>query len=40
MSLIDYIDKGGLIAYILLSFNIVGFSIMFWKLLLFRSFNQ
>jgi len=39
MSLIDYIDKGGLVAYILLILNIVGFSIMFWKLFMFRKFK-
>lgn len=39
MSLIDYINKGGLVAYILLVFNIIGFSIMFRKLLMFRKFN-
>jgi len=31
MSLWDYIEKGGVIMYILLALNIVGFSIMIWK---------
>jgi biopolymer transport protein ExbB len=31
MSLWDYIEKGGVIMYILLALNVVGFSIMIWK---------
>ena len=27
----DYIDKGGIIVYILIALNIVGFTIIFWK---------
>lgn len=32
VDLINYIDRGGIIVYILIVFNIVGFTIMFWKL--------
>lgn len=31
MNLIEYIDKGGIIVYILIFLNIVGFTIIFWK---------
>lgn len=31
-SLMEYIDKGGVIIYILIFLNIIGFSIMLWKL--------
>lgn len=31
MELIDYIQRGGIIVYILIAMNIVGFTIMFWK---------
>ncbi len=31
--LLDYIDRGGLIVYILIVLNIIGFSIMLWKFL-------
>ena len=43
MSLIEYIDKGGAIAYILLAFNIVGISTMLWKVVVitrFRSYKE
>ncbi len=40
MSLIDYIDKGGLIAYILLIFNIVGISTMLWKIVVITRFRS
>lgn len=33
MDLIDYIDKGGLIVYILIVLNIIGFTIIIWKFL-------
>lgn len=33
MELITYIDKGGMIMYILLGLNILGFTLMFFKLL-------
>lgn len=39
MSLIEYIDKGGAIAYILLAFNIVGISIMLWKIVVLVRFR-
>ena len=32
VDLINYIDRGGIIVYILIGFNIIGFTIMFWKL--------
>lgn len=31
MNLMDYIDKGGIIVYILIALNIIGFTIIFWK---------
>lgn len=31
--LLEYINRGGLIVYILIVLNIIGFSIMFWKFL-------
>jgi len=31
MEILTYIDRGGLIAYLLIGFNIVGFSIIVWK---------
>ena len=39
MSLIEYIDKGGAIAYILLAFNIIGISIMLWKIVVLTRFR-
>jgi len=33
MDLLSFIDRGGLIVYILIAVNIVGFSIMMWKLI-------
>lgn len=39
MSLIEYIDKGGVIAYILLAFNIIGISIMLWKIVVLTKFR-
>ena len=32
VDLITYIDRGGIIVYILIFLNIIGFTIMFWKL--------
>lgn len=32
MNLIEYIDKGGVIVYILIALNILGFTIILWKL--------
>ncbi len=40
MDLISYIDRGGIIVYILIALNIIGFTIMLWKffsLILFRN---
>lgn len=31
MTLMDYIDKGGIIVYILIILNTIGFAIIFWK---------
>lgn len=31
MSLLDYIDKGGIIVYILIFLNVIGFTIILWK---------
>lgn len=31
MNLMDYIDKGGIIVYILIILNIIGFAIILWK---------
>lgn len=33
MDLMNYIDRGGIIVYILIFLNVLGFAIMFWKLL-------
>jgi len=32
MDIVSYIDRGGVIVYILIALNIIGFSIMLWKL--------
>ena len=32
MNILNYIDRGGIIVYILIIFNIVGFTIMIWKI--------
>ncbi|WP_121626217.1 MotA/TolQ/ExbB proton channel family protein [Poseidonibacter antarcticus] len=34
VELIDYINRGGVIVYILIGLNIIGFTIMFWKLII------
>jgi len=34
VELIDYINRGGLIVYILIGLNVIGFTIMFWKLII------
>ena len=31
MDLMSYIDKGGIIVYILIGLNIIGFTIILWK---------
>ena len=33
INLLEYIDKGGIIVYILIVLNIIGFTIIFWKFL-------
>lgn len=33
IELMDYVDRGGVIVYILIALNIIGFSIMLWKFL-------
>ena len=40
MDLINYIDRGGIIVYILIILNIVGFSIMFWKAFVLLSLKR
>ena len=40
MELIDYIQRGGIIVYILIAMNIVGFTIMFWKSFVFLGLNK
>lgn len=40
MKVIDYINQGGPIMYILLIFNIVGFTILVWKILSIVSFKK
>lgn len=32
LELVDYINRGGLIVYILIGLNVIGFTIMLWKL--------
>lgn len=32
MDLMSYIDRGGIIVYILIAMNFIGFTIMFWKI--------
>jgi biopolymer transport protein ExbB len=31
MDLVNYIERGGIIVYILIAMNVIGFTIMFWK---------
>ena len=33
MDLMEYIDKGGIIVYVLIALNIIGFAIIIWKFL-------
>jgi biopolymer transport protein ExbB len=40
IDLMYYIDRGGVIVYVLLALNIIGFSIMLWKILLFMYAKQ
>lgn len=40
MSLFEYVAKGGLVAYILVFFNVCGISIVLWKILHIRRFNR
>ncbi len=35
IELVDYINRGGIIVYVLLALNIIGFTIMLWKLFVF-----
>jgi len=35
IDIIDYIQRGGAIVYLLLALNVIGFSIMLWKFILF-----
>ena len=40
IDLINYIDRGGIIVYILIFLNIIGFTIMFWKLVVIALFKN
>lgn len=40
MDLINYIDRGGIIVYILILLNIIGFSIMIWKAFVMLSLKK
>ena len=40
VDLLTYIDWGGIIVYILIFLNIIGFSIMFWKLVVIALFKN
>lgn len=40
VDLVTYIDRGGIIVYILIFLNIIGFSIMFWKLVVIALFKN
>lgn len=40
MNLFEYIDKGGVIVYILIFLNIIGFTIIFWKFFTLPKINQ
>ena len=40
VDLLTYIDRGGIIVYILIFLNIIGFSIMFWKLVVIALFKN
>lgn len=40
MNLIEYIDKGGAIVYILIFLNIIGFTIIIWKFITLPQVNK
>jgi len=40
MDLVSYIDRGGIIVYILIGMNIIGFTIMLWKTFVFFIANM
>ena len=40
VDLLTYIDRGGIIVYILIFLNIIGFTIMFWKLVVIALFKN
>lgn len=40
MNLLNFIDKGGAIAYILVALNIIGFTIILWKLIEIKRFKS
>ena len=40
VDLVTYIDRGGIIVYILIFLNIIGFTIMFWKLVVIALFKN
>lgn len=37
LQLLEYINRGGIIVYILIALNVVGFSIMLWKFLVYSA---
>lgn len=40
MRLIDFINAGGSISWILIAMNVVGLSLVFWRLFIFRDFKK
>ena len=40
MNLLEFIDKGGIIVYILIFLNIIGFTIIIWKFTTFPQVNK
>ena len=40
MELLDYIQRGGIIVYILIAMNFIGFTIIFWKSFIFLGLNK
>lgn len=40
MRLIDFINAGGAITWILVALNIIGLSLIFWRLFIFRDFKK
>lgn len=40
MRMIDFINAGGSISWILVSLNVLGLSLIFWRMLIFRDFKK